>query len=154
MAFNVARVYERMGEVVDGVRFFEIVLAGRPDATLRADVERRIVALRAYDQRRRDGIAQPPPSSDAMSAEGLTWFNRGVTFFQRRQYAQARAAFEQAHYYLQTPELFFNLASTYERLNQFDLAIENLREYLSSRRGTAEEAEVQRRIEALQQRRR
>jgi tetratricopeptide (TPR) repeat protein len=152
MAFNLARVYERMGEVEQGVHYFEIVLASNPDATMRADIEHRIASLRAYEQRRHDGIAQPPPSTDELSAEGANWFRRGITLFRRRQFQPALLAFQQAYQYLQTPELLFNLAAAHERLGHLDQAIEFLREYLQQRRDTPEEAEIQRHITELQDR--
>ena len=154
MAYNVARVYERMGEVQDAIHFFDIVRNSHPSPEQRADIERREAALRAYEQRRREGIAQSMPSTDALSQEGNTWFQRGVTFYRRHQYREALLAFEQAYNYLQTPELFFNLAVTHEHLNNFDRAVEFMREYLQARRGTPEEAYIQQRVDQLEARRR
>jgi tetratricopeptide (TPR) repeat protein len=153
MAFNLARVYDRMGEVAEAIRFYELVLRGGPEAEQRAFIEGRIAALRAYEQRRREGIAQAPASAAELNEEGLRWFQNGVRFFGRRQYRQALIAFEQAALHLQTPELYFNLGMTHERLGHIDQAIEFLREYLDTRRGTPEEAEIQRHIEQLEQRR-
>lgn len=150
MAYNVARVYERMGEVNDAIHFFDIVRNSHPEADRLADIDRRVAGLRAYEQRRRDGIAQSMPSTDALSQEGNTWFQRGVTLYRRRQYQQALMAFEQAYNYLQTPELFFNLAVTHEHLNNIDRAVEFMREYLQARRGTPEEAYIQQRIDQLE----
>ncbi len=152
MAYNLARVYERMGEVDQAVHYFEIVQHANPppDASQAADIERRLVGLRAYAQRRRDGIAQPPPSTDALTQEGNTWLQRGVALFRQRRYTNALMAFEQAHAYLQTPELFYNLAMTHRALHHVDLALEFLREYLSARRGTAEEAWIEGQIRELE----
>lgn len=153
MAFNLARVYDRMGEVEGAIRHYEIVLRSQPDPEQRTFIEGRIAALRAYEQRRREGIAQAPASAAELNQEGLQWFQRGVRFFSRRQYRQALMAFEQAALHLQTPELYFNLGMTHERLGNIDQAIEFLREYLNTRRGTPEEEEIQRHIERLEQRR-
>lgn len=152
MAFNLARVYERMGDVEQAIHFFEIVqhATPTPSAEQLAEIERRVAALRAYEQRRREGIAQTLPTTDALSQEGNTWFQRGVSLYRRRNYRQALIAFEQAHQYLQTPELFYNLAVTYRALHDVQHALEFMREYLDGRRGTPEEAWIEQQIHALE----
>jgi tetratricopeptide (TPR) repeat protein len=152
MAFNLARVYERMGESDQAIHFFEIVQHGNPapSAEQLADIDRRIAGLRAYEQRRREGIAQTLPTTDALSQEGNTWFQRGVALYRRRNYRQALIAFEQAHQYLQTPELFYNLAVTYRALHDISHALEFMREYLDARRGTPEEAWIEQQVHALE----
>jgi len=150
MAYNLARVYERMGDAPQALRYFERVLQSNPSAAQRTDIEHRVAGLRAYEQRRRDGIAQTLPSTDALSQEGATWFQRGVALYRRRNYRQALIAFEQAYQYLQTPELFYNLAVTHRALHNTDRAIEFLREYLSARRGTPEEAWIEGQIRQLE----
>jgi tetratricopeptide (TPR) repeat protein len=150
MAFNVARVYERVGDVTEGLRYYEIALRTNPPPAQRADIERRIAGLRAYEQRRRDGIAQVPPSTGELSAEGMRMLQSGVRLFMRRQYRGALVAFQQAYQYLQTPEVLFNLAAAHERLHHTDQALEFLREYQQQVRGSPEEAEVRARIERLE----
>lgn len=152
MAYNLARVYERMGEVDQATHFFEIVQHANPPPSPEqaADIEHRLVGLRAYAQRRRDGIAQPPPSTDALTQEGNTWLQRGVQLFRSHRYTNALMAFEQAHAYLQTPELYYNLAVTHRALHHVDMALEFMREYLSARRGTAEEAWIESQIHELE----
>lgn len=154
MAFNLARVYERMGEVSDALTFFQRVLDGSPPPTdaQRQDIDRRVAALRAYQQRQAAGIAAAPATAQELNQEGVTWFQRGVRLFQQRQYQPALQAFEEAARFLETPELFFNLAMTYERLRNYPRAIEYLRQYLDVRRGTAEEEMIQSRIRDLESR--
>lgn len=152
MAYNLARVYERMGEVEPATRYFQIVQRANPppSADQMADIDRRIAGLRAYDQRRREGIAQALPTTDALSQEGNTWFQNGVRFYRRHAYRQALMAFEQAYNYLQTPELFYNLAVTHRALHNVDRALEFMREYLAARRGTPEEAWIEQQVRALE----
>ncbi len=154
IAYNLARVYERIGEVSEAVGFFERVLAATPPPSeaQRQDIAQRIAALRAYEQRRSAGFAQPPATAAELNQEGLTWFQRGVRFFQRGQYAQALQAFEEAARFLQTPELLFNLATTYERMRNIPRAVEYYRQFAESRRGTAEEDFVARHIQELESR--
>jgi hypothetical protein len=92
LAFNVARVYERMSEYADAVRYFRIYLReGQPDAEVRADVEARIEALRAAERRSRDQVFTAPPSDDELTREARTFFTRGVAMFRRGEY-EARHA--------------------------------------------------------------
>jgi tetratricopeptide (TPR) repeat protein len=153
-AYNLARVYERIGESTDAIQFFQRVLQGNPPPSdgQRQDIEGRIARLRAYEARRQAGIAAAPATSDELNQEGVAWFNRGVRFFQRGQFSSALQAFEQASRYLQTAELDFNLGMTYERLRNYPRALEYLRQYLETIRGTPEEIPIQRRIREIEQR--
>lgn len=158
LALNLGRVYERMGEATEAMRFFERFLASaNVEPAVRTDVERRLASARALEQRRRDGIAQPPATSAQLNEEGLTWFRRGNALFGRRDYRGALAAFEQAAQYLQnnSPELYLNLGMTHERLGHSDQAIEFLREYVNARRSQDPEAvaDIERHIQQLEQRR-
>lgn len=154
MAYNLARVYERIGETTDAVTYFQRVLQGDPPPSdgQRQDIEARITRLRAYEARRAAGIAAAPATSDELNQEGVTWFNRGVRFFQRAQYQSALQAFEQASRYLQSAELDYNLGMTYERLRNYSRALEYLRQYLETIRGQPEEMFIQRHIRELEQR--
>lgn len=153
-AYNLARVYERIGESTDAINFFQRVLQGDPPPSdgQRQDIDARIARLRAYEARRQAGIAAAPATTDELNQEGVAWFNRGVRFFQRGQFSSALQAFEQASRYLQTAELDFNLGMTYERLRNYPRALEYLRQYLETIRGTPEEIPIQRRIREIEQR--
>jgi tetratricopeptide (TPR) repeat protein len=153
-AYNLARVYERIGESIDAITFFQRVLQGDPPPSdgQRADIDARIARLRAYEARRAAGIAAAPATSDELNQEGVAWFNRGVRFFQRNQFSSALQAFEQASRYLQSAELDFNLGMTYERLRNYPRALEYLRQYLETIRGQPEEIPIQRRIREIEQR--
>jgi tetratricopeptide (TPR) repeat protein len=153
-AYNLARVYERIGESTDAITFFQRVLQGDPPPSdgQRADIDARIARLRAYEARRAAGIAAAPATSDELNQEGVAWFNRGVRFFQRNQFSSALQAFEQASRYLQSAELDFNLGMTYERLRNYPRALEYLRQYLETIRGQPEEIPIQRRIREIEQR--
>ena len=98
LAFNVARVYERIGDAPNATRYFRMYLRS-PAVTdaERADIERRIVVLQELQRRQRDQVFAAPPSSDELTAEARTFFLRGVSMFRRRQFRAALDAFMAAH---------------------------------------------------------
>lgn len=152
LAFNAGRMYERQADVANAARWYERVLAGNPDPTLRADVTARLASVRDYERRRREGFAAPPPGQDAMAREAATWFARGTALYQRRRFADALRAFEAANQYAQDriPELMFNLAVTHERLGHDRDAVGAFRAYLSARPDSPDRADIEGRIRRLQ----
>lgn len=131
LAFNVGRVYERMSEYDDAIRFFRIYLRrGEPDAEARADVQGRINALRDAKRRARDRVFTAPPSDDELTREARTFFLRGVEMFRRRHYEAAMQAFTAAHRFAPLPEVLYNMAVTAEQLGSRRDAIDYYREYL------------------------
>lgn len=132
-AFNIARVFERMGDVEHGVRWFRIYLEkGTPDAATRGDIERRISALEALAQRQRDQIFAAPASADELTAEAGRFFERGVAFFQRGRFQQAFDSFSAAAQFAPVPEIFYNAAVAAERARNAELAREFYRRYLEA----------------------
>jgi len=152
LAFNAARMYERLADVPQATRWYETVLASDPSPTLRADVTRRLAVLQAFARRRRDDIAQSAPGSDALAQEATRWFARGVALYQRRRYAPALRAFEAANQYVQgdgVPELMYNLGMTHARLGHNAEAVSAFRAYLAARPDAPERADIEARIRAL-----
>lgn len=144
LAFNVGRVYERMGDAAGAQRYWrEYLRRGNvPDAE-RADIERRLQALQELARRQRDQVFAAPPSSDELTAEARTFFLRGVAMFRRRQYQAALDAFMAAHNFApQLHEVVFNLAVTNERLNRLQDAIDWYDEYLRLRRDAPDRAQI------------
>jgi tetratricopeptide (TPR) repeat protein len=150
LAFNIGRVYERMGEAAQAIRYFErYVHDGHPTDAERADITARIAALRALDQRHHDQIMTAPPSTDEMTAEARTFFLRGVTMFRRHQYDAARMAFTAAYRFAPLPEVIYNLAVLSERTDQRQDAIDYYREYLRVRPTDPDRVAIERQIEQL-----
>lgn len=150
LAFNIARIYERMGDAPAAIRQFERYLRDShpPDAE-RADVEARIAALRALETRQRDQIMTAPPSTDDMTAEARTFFLRGVAMFRRHRYDAALAAFTAAYRFAALPEVVYNLAVASERTGHTQDAIDYYREYLRARPQDPGRATMERHIEEL-----
>lgn len=150
LAFNLGRMYERLGDARNGVRFFRLYLEGRDIAAPeRADIERRIQVLRGLEQRQRDQIFRAPPSTDELTAESRSFFERGVAMFRRRQYAAAMQAFVAAQSFAPFPELLYNMAVTAERLSEPRDAIDYYREYLRLRRDAPDRIMVEEKIRTL-----
>jgi tetratricopeptide (TPR) repeat protein len=129
LAFNVARVCERMGEA--------------------ADVARRIAGLEALAARQRDQIFAAPASTDALTAEARTFFQRGVAMFQRRAFGAAMQAFTAAYGFARLPEVVYNLAITAEKLGRAQEAIDYYREFLRARPEDPSRAQIEARLRTL-----
>lgn len=150
LTFNIARVYERMGEAREAIRHFErYVREARPADAERADIERRMEAMRELDRRMRDQVMTIPPTGDEMTQEARTFFERGVAMFRRRRYDAALQAFTAAYNFARLPEVIYNLAVASERTGHRQDAIDYYREYLRARPDGPDRAFVERRVAAL-----
>ena len=153
LSFNLGRVYERMGESREAIRWFERYLReARPEGDERADVERRIAAMRELDRRMRDQVVTTPPTGDEMTREARVFFERGVAMFRRRRYDAALQAFTAAYNFARLPEVVYNLAVTSERIGHLQDAIDYYREYLRARPDGADRRIVERKIAELRER--
>jgi tetratricopeptide (TPR) repeat protein len=150
LAFNIGRVYERMGEAPQAIRYFERYLHdGHPTDAERADVTARMQALRELQTRQHDQIMTAPPSSDALTAEARTMFLRGVAMFRRHRYDSALLAFTSAYHYAPLPEVIYNLAVASERTGHNQDAVDYYREYLRARPTDPGRAEIEHHIDTL-----
>lgn len=153
LAFNIGRVYERMGRVTEAVTYYRRYLRdAAPDDAVRADVEARIAALAELERRHRDAVMSLPPSSDEMTAEAQRFFERGVAMFRRRRYDAALAAFTAAYRFAPLPEVIYNLAVASERTEHFGDAVDYYREYLRARPTDPDRPSIERTIRELQAR--
>jgi tetratricopeptide (TPR) repeat protein len=150
LAFNVARIYERMGDAEKGIAHFRIYLRdGTPSDPERADITRRIAALEALAQRQHDQIFAAPPSTDDLTAEARTFFLRGVTMFQGRHFDAAMQAFIAAYNFARLPEVIYNLAITAEKLERTQDAIDYYREFLRARPEDPNRTQIEAKVRAL-----
>ncbi len=155
LAFNVARVYERMSEYDPAIRFFRMYLHhGQPSDEERADVEARITALQEAKQRQRDQVYTVPPSGDELTNEARTFFSRGVAMFNGGHFQAAMEAFTAAQRFAPLPEIFYNMAVTAERLHSLRDAMDYYREYLRVRPNAPDRGHVEREIARLRAARR
>lgn len=121
LAFNVARVSERAGDLDVAIRYYEAyVQTGRLPEADAAAVRATIARLRA-ERDRRAGQIVPEATSAELAGEARTFFERGVRLFRRRNYRAALIAFETAYSmsrsaHARVPELHYNMALTLERL--------------------------------------
>lgn len=152
LSFNIARVYERMGEAPEAIRWFQRYLREtRPSDEERAEIERRMQAMRELQQRQRDQVMVLPPSDDEMTAEARAFFERGVAMFRRRRYDAALQAFTAAYNFARLPEVIYNLAVASERTGHAQDAIDYYREYLRARPDGPDRIMIERHIERLRQ---
>lgn len=149
--YNLARVYERMGEAEEGTRHYRAYLAEtqvKPREKKR--IEARIVALQELRERQRPSLEPTKPSLEAMSAEARSFYDRGVKLYRVKQYAAAQAAFNAALQMSNAPELHFNLAVVAERMNRMQEAVDHYRAYLASRSDAKDRERIEERIAMLQ----
>jgi tetratricopeptide (TPR) repeat protein len=133
LAWNLARVCERMGAVEPGVRYFRDYLArASVTARERKKVEARIQGLLDLAARQLPLKAATPTSRASLDAEARVFFERGVKLYRATQYDAAAAAFAAALQLSEAPELHYNLAMTAERLGHDDDAADHYRAYLTA----------------------
>jgi len=155
LAFNVARVYERMSEYQPAIRFFRMYLRhAQPTDAERADIERRIAALQDAERRQRDQVFTTPPSGDELTNEARTFFLRGVTMFNGHHYRAAMESFTTAQRFAPLPEIFYNMAVTAEHLGALRDAMDYYREYLRVRPEAPDRGHVEGEIARLREARR
>jgi len=150
LAWNLARVSERMGDVEEGMRYFqEYLTLAQPPQGERRRVETRIAALRKLGERQAVALK---PSSDvgkAMSREARTFFARGTKLYKSRHYEAAAAAFVAALQLSPAPELHYNLGVTAERMQRFEDACDHYSAYLEAWPEAPDRARVQAHIAQL-----
>ena len=152
LLFNLARVYERMGEAEQGIHHFRRYLQeAKVSAKERRAVEARISALDRTRSRRRAQLTKRAPSSDDLTAEAKRFFDRGLTLYGRGKYEAARRAFTAAQRFTSIPEVYYNLAITSQRLAKEADAIDYYRAYLRGRPDALDKSQIQRRIRRLRE---
>lgn len=150
LEYDLARVYERIGEASGAIRHYERYLASaKVSDEERAQIARKLEAQRALIARQRDQIKAAPPSPGALTAEARAFFQRGLKLFARKQYRAAHAAFEAARRFAKLPELAYNLALTCERLARTAEAVDHYRTYLREAEGAPDAERVQARVQEL-----
>jgi tetratricopeptide (TPR) repeat protein len=93
-----------------------------------------------------------PPTSDEVTAEARTFFERGVAMFRRRRYDAALTAFTAAYRFSPLPEVIYNLAVVSERTEHLQDAIDYYREYLRAMPTDPDRASIEATVAALQAR--
>ncbi len=158
LAFNAGRMFEHLADFEHAAEWYRRVLASNPSSLVRAQVNERLAAVERDAQSQRSTNTQAPPDAAALAAEASMWFERGMRFFRRRQWAEALQAFETANQVLQTThgdsaELMFNLGVTHEHLGHRGEAEAAFRSYLSARPDSPARAEIEARIQRLRRER-
>lgn len=150
LAYNVGRVYERMSEYEQAIRYFGIFLRrGTPPAEERRDIQNRIVALQQAQRRQREQVFTAPPSNDELTREARTFFLRGVAMYRRGHFEAAMQAFTAALRFAPLAEVYFNTAVCAERLGSRSDAVDYYREYLRLRPDALDRGRVEAEIRRL-----
>lgn len=151
MAWNLARVNERMGDVEAGVRYFREYLANaKIGPREKKRVQERIQALVELGQRQGSTLKlNPEAQQKALSDEARSFFDRGTKLYAAGHYKAAAAAFTAALQLSEAPELHYNLAVTSERLGETADALDHYRAYLDALPEAPDRAEVLARLDAL-----
>jgi tetratricopeptide (TPR) repeat protein len=155
LAWNLARVCERTGDVESGVRYFRAYLSQAAiSARERKRVEARIQALLDLAARQSAPLALKPGTDvqAASDARARVFFERGVKLYQKDQFGAAATAFVAALKMSNAPELHYNLAVVSERQGRIEDACDHYRAYLDAQPGASDQADVVARIERLRAR--
>jgi tetratricopeptide (TPR) repeat protein len=149
--YNLARVYERMGDAEESTRHYRAYMAqSEVTPRERKRIEARLQALQDLSERQRQPLEPTKPSAAAMSTEARSFYDRGVKLFRVKQYSAAQAAFSAALQMSNAPELHFNLAVVAERLNRAQEAVDHYRAYLAGRGDAKDRDRIEERIVMLQ----
>ena len=133
LAWNLARVAERMGDVERGVHYFREYLArAKVSAREQRAVEARIQKLYALQARQAQVLKADAEIQAAMTQDARNFFQSGVKLFRRNHFEAAAAAFAAALAASGAPELHYNLALCAQRLGHTDEAVDHYRAYLSA----------------------
>ncbi len=153
LAYNAARVLERMGQYARAADYYRRYLEqGQPSAEERAALQRRIEQLAESERRLREQLITEAPSEQAMTAEARAFYERGVRLFQRGELQAALEAFAAAMQFAPLPEIYFNMGVVAEKLGRRREAADYFEEYLRARPQAPDREPVRRRIEALRRR--
>lgn len=149
--YNIARVYERMGDAEESTRHYRAYLA-KADVTPKElkRIQAKLQALKELRERQHPPLTPAQPSAAAMSAEARVFYDRGVKLYRTKQYPAALAAFSAALQMSNAPELHFNLAVVAERLDRTQEAIDHYRAYLAARPDARDRDQIEARIDELQ----
>jgi tetratricopeptide (TPR) repeat protein len=133
LAWNLARVSERMGDVERGVRYFrEYLTRARVSPREQRAVEARVQKLLDLQARQSADLKAHAETQAAMGAAARTFFQRGVKLYRGGHYQAAAAAFSAALQMSQAGELHYNLALTSERLGNIEEACDHYSAYLGA----------------------
>ena len=133
LAWNLARVAERMGDVERGVQYFrEYLSRAHVSARERRAIEARIQKLHALRARQASVPKSDVELQAALSEYARSFFQRGVRLYRRGVYQAAAAAFSAALQASGAAELHYNLALCAERLSDWAEAQDHYRAYLTA----------------------
>ena len=150
LEFDLARVYERIGEPEPAIRhYLGYLRRSAPDAAERQQIETRIRELRSLQERMQAQLKAAPPTSAALTAEARAFFERGLKLFGQQRYEAALAAFAAARRFAALPELAYNMALSSERMGRIEEAVDHYRAYLREAKGAADAERVQARVKEL-----
>ncbi len=150
LAYNVARVLERMGEFGEAIGYYERYLrSGEVPEEEEHRLRARIEELRRGEERLRSQLFTEAPDARAMSAEARAFYERGVKLFERGEMEAALEAFSAALQFAPLPEIYFNLGVVAERLGRRRDAADYFSEYLKARPDASDRDAVRVRIDRL-----
>jgi len=93
----------------------------------------------------------PSPENAESAAQAREHFRAGMEHFEGRRFREAIHQFELAAAIVPSADLWFNIARGHEELAEHEAAIEHYRRYLRDRVDPPDRAQVEQRIEALEE---
>jgi tetratricopeptide (TPR) repeat protein len=107
------------------------------------------LVLFAYAPAHAQSIQAATPPADDMEA-AKAHFAAGSAYYEQADYTDAVKEFNEAYRLSHRTDLLYNIALCYERLNQYDNAIETLQKYLTDKPNAPDRVTIESRIQNLQ----
>lgn len=132
MVYNIARTYERLGDDVEAITYYNNYLKIKQDITEdeMIKINKKISSLEEHRKNIELSLKAEPPTKEKLLKGARTFYLRGVKLYNKGYYQPAYEAFQAAYNISPFPDLLYNMALTAEKLTQIDVAVDLYQRYM------------------------